>query len=109
MITKYGMEITSNMLEQYLDRLIGRVFKLLPLWEENKEYFANNQTSLVQELCGGESLILYCGFYIELINKLQALSEIDEHKYIKKHVRECIDIIYTLKKKVGEWEIGSIG
>lgn len=94
---------------EYLDRLIGKVFKLLPLWEENKDAFLSNHKALMQELMSSENRIFYCGFYIELICKLGCLSEIDEHKYIKKHVRECIDIIYTLKKKVGEWDIGSIG
>jgi|WetSurMetagenome_2_1015567.scaffolds.fasta_scaffold34651_5 hypothetical protein len=106
---KYGKYITQEAIYQYLDRLTGRVFKLLPLWEQDKKSFYSNHKTLIQELITAEKMVLYCGYYIELINKLECLTDIEEHKYIKKHIRECIDIIQTLKKKVGEWEIGSIG
>jgi hypothetical protein len=110
LLNKYGGEITSESINEYLDRLVGKIYKLLCLYEENYESFLSNHKTLMQELCAGEAMILYCGFYVELINKLESLTTITEHTEIKKHVRECIDITKTLKKKVGEWEIGkSIG
>lgn len=104
--TKYGNYLSEKDLIEYLDRLIGKVWKLLPLYESDYNNFKINQEVLLQEICGGEKIILYCGFYIELINKLECLGDVKSHKQIKKHIRECIDIIQKLKIKVGEWRIG---
>ena len=104
--TKYGNCLTEDIVLEYLDRLIGKVWKLLPLFETDKDIFKDNHKALMEEICGGEKLILYCGFYVELINKLEGMVDIDTHKHIKRHVRECIDIINKLKLKVGEWKIG---
>ena len=105
--TIYGGYVYQEDIEEYLDRLVGRIWKLLPLYEENHTNFLRNHKALMNELCGGEKIILYCGFYIELINKLESLTLINEHEYVKKHIRECIDLVKTLKQKVGEWDIGN--
>lgn len=105
--TIYGGYLHEEDIIEYLNRLVGRIWKLLPLYEEDYNSFAKNHKSLMNELCGGEKIVLYCGFYVELINKLEALTLVNEHAYVKKYVRECIDLVNTLKEKVGEWEIGN--
>jgi hypothetical protein len=108
MMTKYGNDLSTESIMQYLDRLVGKCFKLLPLWETDKVSFLDNHKTLMSELCAGDKVILYCGFYIELINKLESLTEISEHKFIKKNIRECIDIVQKLKLKAGDWGLGNI-
>lgn len=105
--TIYGGFIYEEDVDEYLDRLVGKIWKLLPLYEQNYTNFLRNHTKLMNELCGGEKLILYCGFYVELINKLESLTLINEHEYVKQHIRECIDLVKTLKEKVSDWDIGN--
>ena len=107
MQTKYGKTLSEQEVMEYLDRLVGKVWKLLPIYEhKSRDEFLNNHEALMIELSGAESLVLYCGFYLELLNKVEGLSVAGDQKFVKRTVRECIDVIDKLKEKVRGWNFG---
>jgi uncharacterized membrane protein len=98
--TKYGGELNQTEVVEYLDRLVGRVYKLLPIRENSESDFLNNHKSLMEELAGGERLLHGYGIYVELLNKLESLPVLTEHKQFRKSILESIDIIPKIKSEV---------
>jgi hypothetical protein len=92
MITKYGAEINNNTMADYFEMLIGKIFKVLPLYEESCETLDSYLFSLLKELCGGKRLILENKVFIELINNLESLSLIESHKEFKAQIFKCTNL-----------------
>lgn len=87
----------------YLNFLIGRVYKILPISEDEPVTLKSYLDSLVLELLGSKDLILKLkkdASFLSLIATLQSLSENQyEHKVIRSEVFKCIDIIKKLIDK----------
>jgi hypothetical protein len=98
--TKYGGELEKTEIIAYLDRLVGRIYKLLPIRENSESDFQNNHKTLMDELAGGERLLKGYGIYLELLNKLESLPELVEHKQFRKSILESIDLIPKIKSEV---------
>ncbi len=69
--TKYDGYVNEKDILFYYDRLIGKIFKLLPLFESSKKDFQFQYESLMHELVCGDKLLLNGCFYVELLNKLE--------------------------------------
>ena len=98
--TKYGGELDNAALVEYLTRLVGRVYKLLPIRETSETNFQNNHKSLMEELAGGERLLKESGLYLELLSKLESVSDLQDHKNFRKSILESIDIVNKIKAEV---------
>jgi hypothetical protein len=87
----------------YLDFLISKVFKILPISEEQPETLRDYLESLIIELKGNQSLIsqIKCDAnFLSLLGTLQYFVENDcSHRTIKKEVFKCINIIQGLQEK----------
>jgi hypothetical protein len=87
----------------YLDFLISKVFKILPISEEQPETLRDYLSSLIIELKGNQSLISqikYDANFLSLLGTLQYFAENDcSHRTIKKEVFKCINIIQGLQEK----------
>lgn len=105
MITK-----DNQMIFNYLETLKNRLFKIIPLFEENNEGIYKYIDSLLFELCG----MIYVvegfkdnGIFLSLIATLESLydeslaSEYDI-PLIRREVFKCLSIIGKLQQKVGE-------
>ena len=92
----------SHMLNYY-DFLIGKVFKVLPMKEENNSDLKKYLESLQREIIGNMTLIsdLKCdGYFIALLNKIQFLIGNNyENDVCKSTVFECIDLVKKLKSE----------
>ena len=101
--TKYNGNILEEDILFYYDRLIGKIFRLLPLRETSEQIFIKNFNELMEELLNGEEILLHGGFYIELINKLEGLPQLSHTKFAKskfqKRIVECIDVVNKLRKE----------
>jgi hypothetical protein len=101
--TKHNGFMQEEDILSYYDRLIGKVFRLLPIKESNENDFLNEYEKLMHELICGDRLFLNGGFYIELLNKLEGLSDLPHKPFTKskfqKRILECIDIINNLRKQ----------
>lgn len=110
MKTKYGAEIDSETMVEYFQLLINKIFKLLPMKEQNILTLDDYTYSILQEIAGGNKLILNDKYFVELLCNLENLSEIkgDYKKYrsqIFKCINICQKIIDNLKK---DGDVGDI-
>ena len=101
--------IKNEALMEYYKMLIGRVYKLMPMKENNtnKDNWKKEKDKLVLELHAGEKLFNDSGLYVEIIYKLQCLDELDHVPFdrnspFKKCIVETIDVIKQLLKKFEE-------
>lgn len=102
--TKY-YEIPNPYFANYFKFLIGRVWKILPMNEENNHDLKTYMESLQRELIGNMNLVeelKYDGYFITLLNKIEYLiNEKYTHEICRKEVFECISIIKKISKKYG--------
>lgn len=107
--TKYN-EIPNVYFANYFNFLIGRVWKILPMWEENNKDLQSYMEGLQRELIGNMNLVeelKYDGYFITLLNKLEYLiNEEYTHDICRKEVFECIDIVEKISKKYNILEEG---
>lgn len=101
--------IKDEALIEYYKMLIGRVYKLMPMKENNtnKDNWKKEKDKLVLELHSGEKLFNDSGLYVEIIYKLQCLDELehvpfDKNSPFKKCIVETIDVIKQLLEKFEE-------
>lgn len=87
----------------YLNFLINRVYKILPISEEEPDTLKEYLESLVIELSGSKELInkiKYDANFISLLGILKYLTDNKcSHKVIKREVFKCISIIQGLQEK----------
>jgi len=92
--------IDNEFFLNYLNFLIGRVYKILPISESEPETLKSYLDSLILELTGSKDLILKLkkdASFLSLIATLQSLSENQySHNVIRSEVFKCIDIIKKL-------------
>ncbi|WP_090739295.1 hypothetical protein [Paenibacillus sp. Mc5Re-14] len=97
MMTQYGM-IEDTQLVAYLSKLINRVFKIIPMNEEQVATLEPYVDSLIREVVGnskvflGEELLLVCG-------TLKGL-DYSNHRLLKSDVFKVIDVIVRAKERV---------
>ena len=108
MESKFG-NIKEEALIEYYKMLIGRVYKLLPMREnqEDVECWKKERDKLILELYAGENLFNNSGLYIEIIYKLECLDKLDHIPFdknspFKKCIVETIDVIKQLLKMFEE-------
>lgn len=90
--------------ESYVDRLIGKLWKMLPVREESENSFNLYYESLLRELVTArETVFEESIFFIDLIIKLKSIENLDfnenktNHRKFKRGMRECIDIVCKIK------------
>lgn len=107
--TKY-YAIPNEYFSNYLKFLTGRVWKILPMSEENNKNLKEYMEGLQRELTGNMNLIedlKYDGYFITLLNKIEYLIGGEyNHTICRKEVFECIDVIEKISKKYGINEVG---
>ena len=100
--TKYEC-IPNELFENYLKFLIGRIYKILCMQEENNPNLSVYLEGLQRELIGNSNLLLairYDGDFLTLLNKIQFLIyDSSNHKIVKKEIFECIAIIKKLQTR----------
>lgn len=107
--TKYQF-IPNEYFDNYLDFLVGKVWKILPMTEEDNSDLQSYMEGLQRELIGNMNLVEDLksdGYFITLLNKIEYLiNEEYSHKICRKEVFECIDIIKKLSARYGLLEDG---
>lgn len=76
MIETLGAPMDARVLTNYLDRLVGKVYKILPLWEEREPTLVTYMEELLRELSGCHSFIVaiqYDSLFLSLLSTLQYL------------------------------------
>lgn len=96
MITKYGRDINEQNFSDYINALKNKVYKLLPLREEQLSWEKHLNTILI-ELSGFDSLTLNETKMITVLSKLEALRSIEDFRVYRKTVFECLNALEDLK------------
>lgn len=100
------INISSRMFANYLESLVDRTFKILPLHEEDNEGLFKYIQSLSHELRGLQGVISRLDVdsdYIILLATFETLSEeillYGEMDSIKREIFKCISIIKRIRDK----------
>lgn len=100
--TKY-YAIPNPYFANYFKFLIGRVWKILPMSEEDNQYLKQYMEGLQRELIGNMNLVeelKYDGYFITLLNKIEYLiNEECTHEICRKEVLESVSILKKLQEK----------
>lgn len=95
--------IDNEIVIRYLDSVVDKVFKILPLYEENNATVSEYTESLILQLRGFVSEYGSVGMieYIEVISTLEGMRELLEEKgnqpAVKREIFKCIDIVKKVK------------
>jgi hypothetical protein len=92
LITKYGLNIPNITLMSYFKGLIGKIYKFLPLREENCNTLDLYYTYIMKELNGGNKLILDDKLFIELLLNLEGVIDIEDFKTYRSQILKCISV-----------------
>ena len=102
MKTKYHV-LPDKHFYNYFNYVIGKVWKILPMTEENNKDLKKHMESLQRELIGKMYLIedLRCdGYFLTLLNKIEYLiNEEYTHEVCRSEVFACISIINKIIEK----------
>ncbi|MCK9319420.1 hypothetical protein [Methanoculleus sp.] len=95
--------IPDEMLVNYFNFLIGKVYKILPISEKEPDTLKEYLESLILELRGSKELISKLrneGSFISLLSIIQYFIDNEcTHRELKREVFKSIDIIQKLQKK----------
>ena len=89
---KYDIELNTENIKPYLNLLINKIYKLLPLKEEGLDWEKYLESILI-ELSGlsritGPTPTLLC-----LLSKLESLYELDSFALYRKTIFECLNLV----------------
>lgn len=99
METKYN-PVDDSLVDKYLDKLVDKIFKLLPLREEENPTLAVYHRSLMLELTGFHNLFLEMqdnSEFISLLSSLESLMTIEDFKLYRSKVFECINLVKKVR------------
>ena len=102
MRTKYNHDIPDESLSLYFDKLIGKIFKILPMKESNIDSVQMCCMLLICELLGGKAILMNEPMIIELIFSLEAIMKSTDKGIYKPLIMKCIGICENLSYKFKE-------
>lgn len=105
MKTLQNIDLPKNLVQKYLQSLIGQFYKILPIKESGEPSLGKYMDGLQREMIGCQSLIIaldYDELYLSLLSILQYLIEHDcEVQTVRCEVFKAINICKKLQKKYG--------
>lgn len=92
MTTKYGFDISSEIINQDKKRLINQLWKLIPM-RENNEDWGRQLSSVLIELTGLNKIFAEKLSFLILLSKLEGLEENVKFEDYRKTVFETITLL----------------
>lgn len=96
MKTKYGMKVERVDFELYLITLKNKIYKLLPLKEEQLDWSKYLNTVIV-EVSGLNELFNNQPQLISLLAKLEGLYRLEDFMLYRRTIFECLNIVEDLR------------
>lgn len=98
-------ELVLRLQYNYLCKLIDRIYKIIPLKEENVDSVGSYIENIVEEIMGNAELINsidYDSRIMIVTSTLYSIIDATEHGTYKRSVFKCIRYVEQLKDKVSE-------
>lgn len=92
MITKYGFDITSEIIKQDKKRLINQLWKLIPM-RENQEDWQRQLSTVIIELAGLNKIFAEKLSFLILLSKLEGLEDVEKFEDYRKTIFETITLL----------------
>ena len=93
-MTKYGIEISEEIIATNIKRLTNQLWKLIPM-RENEENWLNQLETVIIEIVGLKEIFLLTPSFLVLLSKLEGLKAIEDLDFslYRKTVFECITLL----------------
>ena len=102
MMTVYQIDVNNEILKENLGRICGQVFKLLPMFEEEKDWVKPLETVTI-ELLGMSNLFPDLPELLSLVCKLEGLKDSGEDTdffLFRRTIFECCGLVNQVKNNV---------
>lgn len=88
----------------YIDKYIGKIYKILPMYEETNEISPIYVYGLLVDMNSANEL--FDGILIEVIVKIHSLYKLESttHRQLKKLVLECTNLLSTIRSELVKYE-----
>jgi hypothetical protein len=86
-------------IKNYCENLTNRIFKILPLREENPENAKKYVSSLVVELQGACSLFEENDYLTRILCSIKGIEGVTDYNVVRRKVFECLDLINKITKE----------
>jgi hypothetical protein len=100
--TKYDNSLTNKELVLYFKRLIGKIYKIMPMKENIDKTLEKYLDKLIYQLLGGSSLVLSDSLFVEIILNLESLRYIEDIQIHNSIVKETMSLCEKIIKKLEE-------
>lgn len=105
MMENEDIKITDAMADSYVSSLVNKLFKILPLKEENSDTLCAYLKSLQRELCGFNKIVngSDCAYIVSIMSVLQYLIDHDESDVgvVRSEVFRAISLCKKIRFKKG--------
>ena len=97
-MTKYGIEISEEIIATNIKRLTNQLWKLIPM-RENEENWLNQLETVIIEIVGLKEIFLLTPSFLVLLSKLEGLKAIEylDFSLYRKTVFECITLLREIR------------
>lgn len=98
MLTKYGLEISKEVIQKDVIRLTNQIWKLIPM-RENEEDWQKQLDTVIIEIVGLNEIFIEDPHFLQVLSKLEGLKiqvEMDFQLY-RKTVFEVINLLQEFK------------
>ena len=97
-MTKYGIEISEEIIATNIKRLTNQLWKLIPM-RENEENWLNQLETVIIEIVGLKEIFLLTTSFLVLLSKLEGLKAIEDLDFplYRKTVFECITLLREIR------------
>lgn len=104
MESKYNLHVYELTVASYFRGLVGKIFKILPMYEEDNATLNVYLRSLMLEVSGGQRILNNDELMFELIVNLEAVLLTNNHKELRSQVFKCTNICNQLIDKYDKKE-----
>lgn len=93
METKYGFEVSTDILEKTIKRLTNQMWKLIPMRENNEDWEKQLDT-VILEIAGLNEIFIENPQFLQLLAKLEGVKAVSpEFSIYRKTVFEAISLL----------------
>ena len=110
MTTRYGTEISDEMVENKMINLVNQFYKILPIKESGEPSLTHYMKSLQREMIGCKTLIVALendARYLTLLSILQYMIDNDcDTATVKTEVFKAINLLHKLRRNIARQKGG---